>query len=145
MRTFLLDANVAIALSVAEHEHHDRTSRWLATADRFAVCPIVEGALVRFVLRLGETPSTARALLGAFEQHPRCDFWPDDLPYGAVDLQGLHGHRMVTDAYLAALAQHHGATLATLATALAGRLPAPCSSRTGEPGSTRTGAATVQV
>ena len=52
--TYLLDANVLIALTVAEHEHHERASTWAATVNRFAVCPIVEGALVRFLVRTGE-------------------------------------------------------------------------------------------
>ena len=52
--TYLLDANVLIALTVAEHEHHDRASTWAATINGFAVCPIVEGALVRFLVRTGE-------------------------------------------------------------------------------------------
>ena len=51
----LLDANVLIALTVQEHEHHERSAVWAATVDRFAVCPIVEGALVRFLVRLGES------------------------------------------------------------------------------------------
>lgn len=55
--TYLLDANVLIALTVQEHEHHARASTWAATVDRFAICPIVEGALVRFLVRLGESPA----------------------------------------------------------------------------------------
>ncbi|HEY5858440.1 MAG TPA: PIN domain-containing protein [Aldersonia sp.] len=57
--TYLLDANVLIALTVAEHEHHERASAWAATISRFAVCPIVEGALVRFLVRTGEGIGTA--------------------------------------------------------------------------------------
>jgi predicted nucleic acid-binding protein len=45
--TYLLDADVLIALTVADHEHHARTSAWAAGITRFAVCPVVEGALVR--------------------------------------------------------------------------------------------------
>lgn len=55
MTTYLLDANVLIALTVAEHEHHGRTSTWSAGIERFAVCPVVEGALVRFLIRIGES------------------------------------------------------------------------------------------
>ena len=109
----LLDANVLIALTVSEHEHHDRAGRWLADAVDFALCPVVEGALVRFLLRLGESSSTAAALLSRVRAHPRCQFWADDLSYGDVVLSDLIGHRQVTDAYLAALADAHGGTLAT--------------------------------
>lgn len=55
MSTFLLDANVLVSLTVAEHQHHNRSSDWIAEVDRFAVCLIVEGALIRFLLRMGES------------------------------------------------------------------------------------------
>lgn len=126
MTSFLLDANVLIATTVAEHEHHDRTSIWLTTLtgdDTFAVCPMVEGALVRFVLRLGETAPTAAALLDGVHRHPRCRFVADTLSHQDVSLSGLRGHRQVTDAYLAHLAAALGGRLATLDEALAGRWP----------------------
>lgn len=112
-----------IALSVGEHEHHDRASDWLADEPTFAVCPVVEGALVRVVLRMGETAATATALVERIRAHPRCRFWPDDLSYRDVDLTGLHGHREVTDTYLAALADAHGGRLATFDQALAALRP----------------------
>ncbi len=60
MTTYLLDADVLIALTVAEHEHHARTSAWAAGIDRFALCPVVEGALVRFLVRIGESAGWPR-------------------------------------------------------------------------------------
>jgi toxin-antitoxin system PIN domain toxin len=117
--TFLLDANVAIALAIAEHEHHDRASDWLARTAAFAVCPVVEGALVRFVLRLGESGATARALTQGLRNHPRGVFWPDDVSYADVQLEDLRGHRQVTDVYLAGLAATHGGRVATLDSGLA--------------------------
>lgn len=39
----LLDANVLIALTVLEHEHHDRVTAWFASVHTFAVCPMVQG------------------------------------------------------------------------------------------------------
>lgn len=114
MTTHLLDANVLIALTIREHEHHERASEWLAGAAEFAVSPVVEGALVRFFLRTGESGATAHAVLSLVRTHPRCEFWPDDLSYLTVELSDLRGHRQVTDAYLAASARHHGGLLATL-------------------------------
>lgn len=113
MRGFLLDANVLIALAIAEHEHHERASTWLASVESFALCPVVEGALVRFVLRLGESAATAAALLTGFREHPQGQFWPDDLSHVDMDLSAVRGHRQVTDAYLASLAAKHDARLAT--------------------------------
>lgn len=124
MTTYLLDANVLIALSVLEHEHHGRASAWLSTVPAFAVCPVVEGALVRFVLRMGESTATTAALLGGVRAHPRCHFWPDDISYRDVDLADLHGHRQVTDAYLADLAAAHEGRLATFDQSLVALRPA---------------------
>lgn len=123
MTTHLLDANVLIALVVAEHEHHETASDWLAAVGEFAVCPVVEGALVRFLLRLGETPETAAAVLTGVSQHPRCRFWPDSASYRDIDLADIRGHRQVTDTYLAALARVRDGRLATLDRALAARFP----------------------
>ena len=114
MTTYLLDANVLIALTIKEHEHHERATAWMAGIERFALCPIVEGALVRFFVRLGESAATAVAVLTAVRALPACEFWPDDLSYTQADLSHVVGHRQVTDAYLLDLARHHrGASLAT--------------------------------
>ncbi|ANY06020.1 TA system VapC family ribonuclease toxin [Pseudonocardia sp. HH130630-07] len=133
MTTYLLDANVLIALTVAEHEHHDRASSWASGIERFAVCPVVEGALVRFLVRTGEPPSVATAVLRAVRALPGCEFWPDSLSYVDAGLDHVRGHRQVTDAYLASLAgSRPGSLLATLDEGLAREVPeltvlVPCS------------------
>ncbi len=121
--SFLLDANALIALLVTDHEHHHRAATWAATADGLAVCPTVQGALVRFLVRCGESPSAAIDLVGALERSSRCDFWPDDLSYAEASLTGVTGHRQVTDAYLASLAVAHGAILMTFDRALVAAHP----------------------
>lgn len=115
---YLLDANALIALVVEDHEHHHAVRGWLARR-RFAVCPVVEGVLVRFLVRVGESHATATAVLRALHESRRSAFLPDTLPYAEADLGKVRGHRQVTDAYLASLARHHGVTLATLDRALA--------------------------
>ena len=124
MTTYLFDANVLIALTVAEHEHHDRASRWVAGIERFALCPVVEGALIRFLVRIGESATAATEVLRAVHALPGCSFWPDSLTYIDAVLGHVRGHRQVTDAYLASLASANGGVLATLDEALAEELPA---------------------
>jgi toxin-antitoxin system PIN domain toxin len=112
--TYLLDANVLIALTVVEHEHHERTATWAAGIGRFALCPVVEGALVRFLVRVGESVAVAAQLLRAVHALPSCEFWPDALSYAEADLGHVRGHRQVTDAYLTSLAADRRGVLATL-------------------------------
>lgn len=113
--TALLDANVLIALVVAEHVHHDAAAEWLSAADAgFATCPLTQGSLVRFLLRSGQPAAAARDVVSAIESADRHEFWPDSVSFADVDLGGVVGHRQVTDAYLAQLARSRNGQLATL-------------------------------
>jgi hypothetical protein len=125
--TSLLDANVLIALAVSDHEHHRAALAWFGgTGDRFATCPITQGALVRLLLREGVPTDQAVRLLQSVLDHPRHEFWPDDLAYPGISWAGVVGHRQVTDAYLAALGRRHRGRLATFDRALAGTHPDVC-------------------
>ena len=115
----LLDANVLIALVVREHEHHQRVSRWAESAKGYAVCPIVEGALVRYLVRVGESAATVHAIIEALHSLPKMVFFSDDLSFRDIDLSTVRGHRQVTDTYLASFAVHHGVQLVTLDEGLA--------------------------
>jgi toxin-antitoxin system PIN domain toxin len=118
--TILLDANVLIALVVADHVHHDAAERWLATlTGPFASCPITEGSLVRLLIRQGQSGATAHAILTALATDSRHEFWEDDASYRDVGLNGVIGHRQVADAYLAHLARRRGGRLATFDQGLA--------------------------
>ena len=110
MTRYLLDANVVIALVVHEHEHHVLASAYL--------CPIVEGALLRFLVRCGEAPAAASAVLEALRAHPKIEFTADSVSYLEIDLAALRGYRQLTDAYLVALAASQDLVLATLDRAL---------------------------
>lgn len=64
--TVLLDANVLIALVVAEHVHHDAAADWLMASDTgFATCPMTQGSLVRFLVRSGQSAAAARDVVSA--------------------------------------------------------------------------------
>jgi len=118
--TVLLDANVLIALLVDDHVHHAAAESWFAgMGDNFATCPVTQGSLMRLLIREGQSAATARAVLGQTAASPRHEFWPDDVPYTDVPVQGIIGHRQVADAYLAQLARGRGARLATFDQAVA--------------------------
>ena len=118
--TALLDANVLIALVIAEHVHHDTAAEWLSTSESdFATCPITQGSLVRFLLRSGHSASAARDVVIAVGAVSRHEFWPDHVTFADVELGGVVGHRQVTDAYLAQLARGREGQLVTLDSGLA--------------------------
>ena len=96
--TYLLDANVLIALVISDHEHHDIAVRWAADVDEIAICPIVEGAFVRFLVRVGESCAAAVRALSVLYDLPRCAFLPDSISYTAADIRHVVGHSQVTDA-----------------------------------------------
>lgn len=117
--TDLLDANVLIALTVADHVHHDVAEEWFAsTTGSFATCPLTQGALLRTWLRGGSTSADAVAVLRSVTVSERHEFWGDDQQFADVDLRGVVGHRQVTDAYLAGLTRARAGRLVTLDRAL---------------------------
>ena len=120
MSTLLADGNVLVALTVVEHVHHDLAVDWFATAEPdLATCPITQGTLLRFLLREGQTAVEAVHVLDGIRSQAWHTFWPDAIGYDASHLGGVIGHRQVTDAYLVALAHHHGGRVATLDRGLA--------------------------
>lgn len=116
MTTYLLDANVLIALLVPEHEHHDPARAWLVSCPDeavFVLSPITEGAYCRYMLRCGYSIKTSQAALNHLHSLERWAFWPDDASYADIDMNDVHGHKQVTDTYLAELAHSHGGLLVT--------------------------------
>ncbi|WP_375478149.1 TA system VapC family ribonuclease toxin [uncultured Jatrophihabitans sp.] len=115
----LLDSSTLIAIAITEHEHHAAALGWLGDT-LFATCPITQGALVRAVVRSPRgTAESALELvreISALDEH---EFWSDELTFADVSLDGVIGHRQVTDAYLAQLARHKDGRIATLDRAMA--------------------------
>jgi uncharacterized protein len=118
--TVLLDANVLIALLVDDHVHHVAAENWfVGISGNFATCPVTQGSLIRLLIREGQSAATAQAVLSGVSADPRHEFWPDDVEYASVPMEGIIGHRQVTDAYLAQLARVRGSRLATFDQAMA--------------------------
>ncbi|MBI4883133.1 MAG: PIN domain-containing protein [Actinobacteria bacterium] len=112
--TFLLDANVLIALVDPSHVHHDPASAWLQRDQAgFATCPITQGALVRYLLRQGHDQVRVGSALRRIQALPQHHFWPDDLPFSPKVIERTTGYRQVTDSYLCHLASAHSGTVAT--------------------------------
>ena len=78
---------------------------------------------MRFLLRLGESATTAAEVVRRIHEMAACDFWADSISYTDVDLGHVIGHRQVTDAYLVGLARANAATLATLDEGLVNSVP----------------------
>jgi len=112
---FLVDGNVLVALAVVDHIHHDVALGWFERVEPdLATCPITEGTLLRFLIREGSSAGDAVGVLEAMRAQPWHVFWPDAIAFEASHMVGVIGHRQVTDAYLVALAAHHGGRVATL-------------------------------
>lgn len=115
MTTFLADGNVLIALVVTDHVHHGEVTRWFVEHQPvLATCPITEGTLLRFLVRSGISASESMLVLDGLRAQPWHRFWPADLPFQMSQLDGVLGHRQITDAYLVALTKANGGRLATL-------------------------------
>lgn len=120
MSAYLADGNLLVALTVVDHVRHEVALEWFEQAEPdLATCPITEGTLVRFIIREGQRAVDAMAVLDGTRSQSWHTFWPDAIRYEATHLLGVIGHRQVTDAYLVALARHHGGRVATLDKALA--------------------------
>lgn len=89
MTTFLADGNVLIALVVTDHVDHGEVTRWFVEQQSILV---LDGLRAQLWHR----------------------FWPADLPFQMSHLDGVLGHRQITDAYLVALGKANGGRLVTL-------------------------------
>jgi hypothetical protein len=110
----LLDANVLIAMVVAEHVHHESADAWIDSWEgEFATCPITEGSLVRLLVREGAPAAQATEVVREVHAHNLHRYWPADVSYSDLPTRGVIGYRQVTDAYLVELARQHDGVVAT--------------------------------
>jgi uncharacterized protein len=104
--TVLLDANVVIALTVVDHVHHDIVKPWFERLETpFATCAITETALMRFLVRSDIAASTAFDVVDSLRSHLLHEYWEKAPTFDRQSMQGVVGHRQITDAYLAHLAR----------------------------------------
>jgi toxin-antitoxin system PIN domain toxin len=115
---YLLDVNALVAALWATHEHHARVHRWLAArtpADAVLSCALTEIGFIRVINAAYDVPmDEAKAALAEFRRKAGLIF----LEAAPSPLEALpawtRSHKQVMDAYLIALAAHHGAALSTL-------------------------------
>jgi len=122
MARALLDINVIIALLDQGHVLHAAATRWLQREldHGWATCPITENGVVRIMAQpTYPNPRPAAAVaerLAEACRHPSHAFLPEPislLQNGLIRWERLLGPRQITDAYLLALAVHHGGRFAT--------------------------------
>ena len=122
MRPALLDLNLMTALFWPSHEHHALAHAWFnqRRVDKWATCPLTQLGFVRLV----SNPAFSRDALSVRDaltlllknlEHPDHLFWSADRDAASLTpmAPSLRGHQQVTDAYLLALAHHHGGLVAT--------------------------------
>jgi toxin-antitoxin system PIN domain toxin len=134
MPVHLLDVNLLVALGWANHVHHAAAhASFAANAEAgWATCPMTECGFIRIsanprAIAEAVPPIEAVRLLDGLANHPHHVFWKDELPAKGVESlrSGVAaGHQQVTDAYLVALAGHHGGRFATFDRAARALAPA---------------------
>ncbi|MDZ7640402.1 MAG: VapC toxin family PIN domain ribonuclease [Bryobacterales bacterium] len=115
-RINLRDANVLVALATPDHSLNARAAAWFRKGHRFVPCPITQGAVFRFHLRVVSTPRPPPPRPSSMESPPcrATSSGPMMLPTWISPTTGLVGYRQVTDAYLVLLARRHDGALATM-------------------------------
>lgn len=118
----LLDVNVLLAVFDADHVDHAAAQEFAngELVDGWATCPLTQNGFAR-IIGQPRYPSPVLAAdavtrLAGAAAHASHEFWPDDrslLDPDVLDRSALLGPRQVTDAYLLALAVHHGGRLVT--------------------------------
>ena len=121
----LLDVNVLIAAVFADHVAHEKARLFVGSVERFATTPTTQGGFLRFATRpwkdaqkqeqpprltMAEAMGKLRELTAATGHI----FLPDDVPFTALGLRSMQGHRQWRDAYLLHCARQHGVALASL-------------------------------
>ena len=119
----LLDVNVWVALFDDAHiRNADALALFRDTGLKIATCAITENGVMRvlnlpgYARRAPPGFSKVREKLALACSDVDHEFWPCDISLrdeSVLNWAHLMGHNQITDAYLLALAVHHGGALAT--------------------------------
>jgi uncharacterized protein len=122
-RRNLLDLNVLIALTDAEHLLHQKARDWFASSGKgnWGICPLTEVGFVRVTTNPSMRPGTrtlgqAMAILQVLKGLPGYCFWPITdswVTLTAPFAARISGHQQTTDAYLLGLAIKENGILVT--------------------------------
>ncbi len=115
--SWLVDGNALISLTIQSHPLHPRAKTWFENlTETFHTCSVTEGTFLRLHMRLAANTSAEEAWknLVLIQSDSMHRFIDDGFSYTQVSTKSLHGHKQVTDAWLAQLARRHGTRLATL-------------------------------
>ncbi len=108
----------------------EKARRFVDSLKRFATTPTTQGGFLRFATRPWKdaqkqeqpprlTMAEAMEKLRELTATAGHFFLPDDVPFIALGLRSMQGHRQWTDAYLLHCARHHGLALASLESRMA--------------------------
>jgi len=123
VKTFLLDANVLLALSWPNHPFHNRAAMHIRPRKnyRWATCLLTQAALVRLssnpaVIPGAKSPAEAGEMLSAMIEdsgHVFLEPKRGQLRKLLELLPRCHSHNQINDAFLVWIAQSRGATVLT--------------------------------
>jgi uncharacterized protein len=120
----LPDVNLLLALAWPNHQFHHQATSWFSSRDDLPwhTCAVTQLGFVRLSSNpaftpYAKTPLESALLLGAMVRHPQHRYVAECAPLDREPFtriaRNLHGHKQVTDAYLAAVAHEHGLALVT--------------------------------
>jgi toxin-antitoxin system PIN domain toxin len=110
----LLDVNLLLACGWQSHAEHARALAWLDELIEFYTCPLVELGFIRVSMGPAFRATFSDAIQALQALKRRKSARSISVDFDASNIPAVSSHVDVTDAYLVALAQAHGLSLATL-------------------------------
>jgi toxin-antitoxin system PIN domain toxin len=130
----LLDVNVLLPLLWDKHVHHQAAHAWFSPHEEepWATCPLTQCGFVRVSSNpaFHPEPMTVAEAIEALHRattHRSHTFWEDSIQLidaRYIHKERLHGHKQITDAYLAGLVIQRAGRFVTFDRAAANLFPA---------------------